>query len=94
MKKWFALTGLLALAAGVAAAEPPTCEQIREQVKAHTGVPVRPNIDLLRTAASRQDCKFSSAEVYRAAYGETPIPKNTDRVQRRKHRKWHDDDDD
>jgi hypothetical protein len=44
---------------------------------------------LLREIAARKDCAFTAAEVYRAAYGDRPLPPE-DREQRR-HR--HDDDD-
>jgi hypothetical protein len=33
-----------------------------------------PNIELLKQISMHQDCNFSSAEVYRAAYGDKPLP--------------------
>jgi hypothetical protein len=53
---------------------PPTCTQIREQIKAVTGLVVTPSFDLLRQIGVRRDCNFSSAEAYRAAYGDKPLP--------------------
>ena len=53
----------------------PTCEQIREQIKAVTGLPPTVNTELLQTLSLRQECQFLAVEVYRAAYGDQPLPK-------------------
>jgi hypothetical protein len=59
-----------------AADEPPplTCAQIREQIKAVTGLVATPSFDLLKQIGMRQECNFTSAEAYRAAYGDKPLP--------------------
>lgn len=64
-----------------------TCAQIRTQIKAQTGLLPQPDTALLEQLGKHSECRFSAAEVYRAAYGDTPLPKN----ERHKH---HDDDDD
>jgi hypothetical protein len=58
-------------------------------IRARIGVAPLADPDLLREIAARKDCAFTAAEVYRAAYGDRPLPPE-DREQRR-HR--HDDDD-
>jgi len=54
------------------AAEPPneTCEQIRAKI----GRLPPADHELLRSLAARQECRFTAAEVYRAAYGDKPMP--------------------
>lgn len=61
---------------GVQAAEelPQICSQIRERIKAVTGLDISPSMDLLKQIALHQECNFSSAEVYRAAAGDKPPP--------------------
>jgi hypothetical protein len=83
-------TLLLLLAASAAAAEPESCDVLRERIRARTGL-VEPEGPLLRQLAERQDCRFTSAEIYRAAYGDRPLPPPEER---RAHRRRHDDDDD
>ena len=70
------LVFLVCLATDVQAADevPQTCSQIRERIKAVTGVDVSPSMDLLKQIALHQECNFSSAEVYRAAAGDKPLP--------------------
>jgi hypothetical protein len=91
MKTQITLAGLLFLvvfSGNSNAIEAPTCEQIREQIQAQTGVLPKTNTELLQLLSTRQDCGFSAEEVYRAAYGDKPLPK----PETRSHRK-HDDDD-
>lgn len=84
-------TLLVLLAASAAAApEPDSCDGLRERIRARTGV-VEPEGPLLRQLAERQDCRFTTAEIYRAAYGDRPLPPPEER---RAHRRRHDDDDD
>lgn len=93
MKMQWVVIGLVGLGAGVvnaAQAQPQTCAQIRAEIQTQTGVPSKPNTDLLRKVAAHLECRFSSAEVYRAAYAEKPLP----RQEPRGHRARHDDDDD
>lgn len=65
-----------------------TCDQIRDKIQAQSGVLVVANTDLLRKISGRTDCRFTGAEVYRAAYGTKPIPQDNSRMESR-----HDDDD-
>lgn len=74
-----------ALRAFAADAEPP-CEQIRAQI----GTLPLADPKLLRAMAIRKDCAFSSAEFYKAAYGDRPLPT----PEQRHHQRRHDDDDD
>jgi hypothetical protein len=71
----FGLLCALTLGAQAADAQVQTCEQIREDIKAVTGLTPAVNPALLQKIGLRSDCQFSSAEVYRAAYGDKPIPK-------------------
>lgn len=84
-----AFSGLFAVGVHAAQDQAPTCEQIREQIKSVTGLPPQVNTELLQTLSLRQECQFLAAEVYRAAYGDKPLPQqDTYRGQNR-----HDDDD-
>lgn len=78
MKAPFFLTGLLILAnlgANAAPATPDACEQMRTQIQTVTGLVTMPDKDLLsKLSTLHPACQFSSAEVYRAAYGDTPLP--------------------
>lgn len=77
MQKHYLVLGLLALLAmgGHAADAPvPTCEQIRAEIMAVKGLAVIVNPELLQKISLRGDCQFTSAEVYRAAYGDKPLP--------------------
>lgn len=75
MKKMLPLIALLGcLAFGVQAAnEPPACSEIRDQIRLVTGMVSTPNLELLQHISIHQECNFSSAEVYRAAYGDKPL---------------------
>lgn len=77
MQKQLPALGLLALLSmGAHAADAPaqTCEQIREEIMAVQGLAVLANAELLQKISLRNDCQFTSAEVYRAAYGDKPLP--------------------
>jgi hypothetical protein len=85
----------LLLGFGIARAAEPgspdeSCEQIREQIRAHTGLPTKPNTTLLGKVGAHEECRFTSAEAYRAAWGDKPLPQDQGRNNRhKKHR--HDD---
>ena len=53
---------------------PATCIEIRAQIQAVTGLVSKPNMELLEHISIHQGCNFSTAEVYRAAYGDKPLP--------------------
>jgi hypothetical protein len=77
MLKQYPVLGLLViLAMGAHAADvpAPTCDQIREEIKAVKGLAAMINTELLQKISLRSDCQFTSAEVYRAAYGDKPLP--------------------
>lgn len=84
---------LLLLCAGAAhAGEPPeSCDQIRARIAAHAGMPERPNTALLAKVGANRKCRFTSAEAYRAAWGDKPLPKD-DRPARSTRHREHDDD--
>ena len=77
--------------AAPATAQEDSCEQIREQIKAHEGVPTKPNTVLLSKVGANKKCRFTSAEAYRAAWGDKALPKD-DRRDRRSRDHGHDDD--
>jgi opacity protein-like surface antigen len=75
MKKAFVSAALLSVLGSSAIAAdvvPQTCDQIRERIEAQTGLLPAVNIRLLQTLSLRQECRFTAAEVYRAAYGDKP----------------------
>lgn len=88
---------LLALCIGAAQAAAPaerqaeSCEQIRAQIKAHVGMPARPNTVLLGKVGANRNCRFTSAEAYRAAWGDKPLPPDDRRDRRAKQRNLDDD---
>lgn len=87
------LTILLALSvmptyAATTSTQEESCQQIREQIAAHTGVPAKPNTTLLGKVGANKKCRFTSAEAYRAAWGDKPMPKDDRRDRRSKN---HDD---
>ena len=65
--------------------EPETCAQVGAQI----GALPPGNADLLRKMASRKDCAFSSADFYKAAYGDRPMAREAPR-----HRCANEEDDD
>lgn len=83
------LLGLLALNVNSAAAQAESCEQIRTQIKAQTGVLPKPDTALLGKVGAHPECRFTAAEAYRAAYADKPMPKD----ERRKRHSAHRDDD-
>jgi hypothetical protein len=88
MKKSIQLLGILSLCAlGAQAAElpAPTCEEIRVQIQAQTGLLPQANVDLLRTIGLHQQCQFTAAEVYRGAYGDKPLPVQAPPARHRSH---------
>ena len=49
-----------------------SCEQIRARITSQVGTLPKPDTELLKTVGARKDCRFTSAEVYRAGFGEQP----------------------
>ena len=47
-----------------------------------TGILPKTNTELLQQLSTRQECRFSAAEVYRAAYGDKPLPRQEPRSRR------------
>lgn len=77
MQKQYLALGLLAMlvmAAHAAEAPGQTCEQIREEIMAVKGLVAVTPTELLQKISLRSECQFTSAEVYRAAYGDMPLP--------------------
>jgi hypothetical protein len=85
----FGFLCLASLCANAAEVQAPSCARLREQIQAQTGILPKPDTDLLQKLGSRPECRFSAEEVYRAAYGDKPLPRKDART-RRKHD--HDDD--
>lgn len=81
---------LAALAMPAAAAQQvETCDAVRAKI----GRLPPADGDLLRTLALRKECRFTAAEVYRAAYGDKPMPKYDESRWREQRREGDDDDD-
>ncbi len=72
-------------------AQEESCDQIRAEIRAHVGTPAKPNTILLGKVGANKKCRFTSAEAYRAAWGDKPLPKD-DRGDRRSKGHGHDDD--
>jgi len=85
------LLGLLTMNAHAVPPEGESCAQIREQIAAQTGLLPKPDTVLLEKLGTHQECGFTSAEVYRAAYADKPLPPRESREVRHRHG---DDDDD
>ncbi|MCF8177865.1 MAG: hypothetical protein K9J74_05115 [Sulfuritalea sp.] len=68
-----------------------SCDQIRAEIRTHTGIPAKPNTLLLSKIGANTKCRFTSAEAYRAAWGDKPLSKD-DRRYRRSKKREHDDD--
>lgn len=95
MKKSIQCFGLLSLCAlGAQAAEVPTpsCDEIRVQIRSQTGLLPKINTELLQTISRNPQCQFTSAEAYRSAYGDKPIPVHAPRAQHSRHEEEDDDD--
>ena len=91
--KPLAIVGLsIALSGTALAATPATesCGQIRARIQAQVGVREKPDTALLDTLTEHPSCRFTAAEVFRAAYGDRPMPKNDRRGGR--HESTDDDD--
>lgn len=73
------LLGLLAVNAHAAAPQVESCEQIRLQIKAQTGVLPKPDTVMLAKLDAQPECLFSTAEMYQAAFGDKPMPKKEHR---------------
>jgi len=78
-----ALLGGFASATQAAEELPQTCIQIRERIKAVTGLVAVPSIDLIRQIGKHPECNFTAAETYRAARGDRPMPPQESHDQRR-----------
>ena len=94
--KRFFLLAFCAVGAHAAEVPAPTCDEIRLQIAAQTGLLPKVNTDLLRTIGLNQQCQFTAAEVYRGAYGDKPLPVQAPRARYKRHEDQHDrhDDDD
>lgn len=68
-----------------------SCDQIKAEIRAHTGIPAKPNTTLLSKVGANNGCRFTSAEAYRAAWGDKPLPVD-DRRGHRSEGREHDDD--
>lgn len=94
MKLIAVILGIVCTAAAQAApvSETPAdaCPELRARIQAQIGLLPKPDTVLLEQLGRHAVCRFSAAEVYRAAYGDQPLPKNE---RRERHRKHHDDDD-
>ena len=64
-----------------------SCEALRVKI----GVVPVADPAFLRSLAARQECRFTPAEIYRAAYGDRPLPPPEPRSHRPRHH-HHDDD--
>lgn len=75
-----AIVPLFVLCLGAAHAATPTepqtesCETIRAQIRAQAGVLFKPDTVLLGKVGANKNCRFTSAEAYRAAWGDKPMP--------------------
>ena len=67
--------------------QPESCDQIRARISAHTGTPSRPNTVLLGKVGANKQCRFTSAEAYRAAWGDKPMPKDDRPARTARHKK-------
>jgi hypothetical protein len=82
----------LGVSASVLAAAPAevSCEQVRGRIQAQVGIRDKPDTSMLDTLSEHPECHFTAAEVFRAAFGDRPMPRNTRRDGQRDMR---DDDD-
>ena len=70
--------------AATTAQQDESCQQIRSQIAAHMGIPAKPNMTLLGKVGENTQCDFTSAEAYRAAWGDKPLPESKRRDRRSK----------
>lgn len=82
---------LLAADANSANFQEESCDQIRALISAQTGLPANPDRNLLQKLG-RPECRFTAAEVYRAAYGDKPMPKGSGEARTHRTKHGHDDD--
>lgn len=93
MKKllpFIVLLGCFANGAHAANELPATCDEIRVQIQAVTGLVSKPNMELLKHISIHHGCSFSTAEVYRAAFGDKPWPQ-PEAPNRHSHPDWDED---
>lgn len=60
-------------AQAVAPAGTDSCAQLRAQIAAQKEILPRPNVELLGKVGANEQCHFTSAETYRAAWGAKPL---------------------
>jgi hypothetical protein len=72
-------------------AQEESCDQIRTEIRAHVGTPAKPNTILLGKVGANKKCRFTSAEAYRAAWGDKPMPKEAQGSEHGKRQKHSDD---
>ncbi len=77
--------GLCGTLGASAAPEIQSCEEIRARI----GVLPPPDAELLRTLALRRECGFTSADFYRAAYGDRPPAPSREQRQAARHHLRH-----
>ena len=68
-----------------------SCETIRQKIQAQTGILPKPDITILEKINAHPECAFTAAEVYRGAFGDRPMVKNSHSSHHHRH---HDEDDD
>lgn len=49
---------------------------VGNEFSAHAGIPAKPNTLLLSKVGANKKCRFTSAEAYRAAWGDKPLLKD------------------
>lgn len=79
------VAGTLLVASGSLFAAVSVPERSCEEIRADIGVVQPANPELLRSIALRKDCGFTSAEVYKAAYGDRPLPPQEGRKEYLRH---------
>jgi hypothetical protein len=84
------LWATVAYAASPTAIDSNLCGEIRTQIQAQKGILSGPDTSLLQKLGAHGECRFTATEVYRAAYGDKPMPKSTSTDRQSRH---HDDDD-
>ena len=77
--------GLMNGAVHAQLAQPKACEEIRQQIGAQRGLLVKPDTVLLEKIGTHPDCAFTTAEVYRAAFGDQPMVKDERSFRRNRH---------
>ncbi|PKO86059.1 MAG: hypothetical protein CVU18_16920 [Betaproteobacteria bacterium HGW-Betaproteobacteria-12] len=85
------LLATLAIHAHAQVAPSESCAQIRERIQAQSGLLPKPDTELLKAIGDRSDCRFTTPEVWRAAFGDRPTLSDEPAPHRRRQ---HDEDDD